>query len=138
MAPDARTRPRDATRWLAVLGALGAWSILPPYVGPAVGLELDVPSRVELVDHVVPGAAVVALSGAALLAVRGGTDAGDGLAVLAAACLCFLAGVWETASHIPLLADAGDPGAPWGAVLLHLTPGPALSALSLWLVLRGG
>lgn len=108
----------------------------PPYLGPALGLELDVPSRVEVVDHVIPGAVVVALSALALLATRDGSRAPDGLLVLAAVGGCLLAGVWETSSHVPLLAEAGERGSPWGAVLLHATAGPAIAGLSLWLILR--
>jgi len=133
-APTERTA---ATPWLLVLGALGAWSIVPPYIGPALGLELDVPSRVEFADHVVPGVLVAALSFLALVwAVRGASPT-NSPPVLAAIGVCLLAGVWETTTHAPLLAEAGDPGSPWGAVLLHATPGPAIVTLSLWLLLRG-
>ena len=136
MALRAPTEGRKATCRLALLGALGAWSIAPPYVGPAFGLELDVSSRVEFADHVMPGALVVALSGLALFATRGATRAADRLPVLAAIGVCFLAGVWETASHVPLLAQAGEPQSPWGAVFLHATTGPAIAALALWLIVR--
>ncbi len=122
---------------LAVLGAL---SLLPPYIGPPLGLELNVAAKVEVVDHVIPGVVVV-LCGAlsALLARRGeGAQLGaPGLAFnLALTGLCFLAGLWQVATHVPLVLEGGDPAAPWGAVLLHSTVGPLIVALALWLTLR--
>ena len=130
-------RSHGAARWLTVLGALGAWSIVPPYLGPALGLELDVSSGVEFADHVIPGALVVTFSWLAVLGITRGARIADSLPVLGAIGVCLLAGVWETSSHVPLLAEAGDAGSPWGAVLLHATPGPAITALALWLMVRG-
>ena len=119
---------------------LGAWSILPPYIGPPLGLELNVAANVEVVDHVITGLVVV-LCGAlsALLARRGGGAqvGAPGLALtLALTGLCFLAGLWQVATHVPLVLEGGDPGAPWGAVLLHSTVGPVIAAIALWLTLR--
>lgn len=90
----------------------------------------------EFADHVIPGVLVVALSCVALFAIARGGRAADSPSVLAALGGCLLAGVWETSSHAPLAAQAGEAGSPWGAVLLHATPGPAIAALSLVLVLR--
>ena len=116
------------------LVVLSAWSAVPPYLGPALGLELDVSSTVEAVDHLVPG--LVALAGSSVawsLARRGQAD---GLLALGALGVTALAGLWETASHVPLLLDAGDSRAPWDAVLLHATVGPPVVALSVWLIVR--
>lgn len=120
---------------LAFLGVLGAVSILPPFVGPAVGLELDVSSTVEVVDHVIPGLTVIAFSVISLLLLRGGRD-GDSLPLLFAVSLCMLAGLWETGSHAPLLLEAGEPEAPWGTVLMHSLLGPAILVLSIALLGR--
>ena len=122
------------------LAVLGAWSILPPYIGPPLGLELNVAANVEVVDHVITGVVVV-LCGAlsALLARRGGGAplGAPGLAsMLALTGLCFLAGLWQVATHVPLVLEGGDPGAPWGAVLLHSTAGPVIAVIALWLTLR--
>ena len=107
---------------------------MPPYLGPAVGLELDVPASVEVVDHVIPG---VAAATAALLALgwarRGETDS---MRVLAALGVGGLAGLFQTVSHVTLVLEAGEPQAPVGAVVLHATPGPLLLGLSLWLLLK--
>ncbi len=106
--------------------------MLPPYVGPALGLELNVAAKVEVVDHVVPGALIVVCGGlAALLARR---VAGEQLLALAG--LCFLAGVWQAATHAPLVLDGGSPAAPWGSVLLHSTAGPVIAALALSLTMK--
>lgn len=117
-----------------MLIAVAAWSILPPYVAPPLGLELDVSSTVETIDHLIPGAlAVIAVSVALVLVSRGQADS---LAAFAALAACALAGLFQTVSHIPLVRDAGGPLQPVGAVILHATPGPVLLALSLWLLLR--
>ena len=126
--------PED-TRWLVALLALSLWSILPPYLGPAIGLELDVSAATEVVDHLLPGVIAAAAAGYALyLARRGETDS---LHALGALGVCALAGLWESASHFPLVLDAGDSARPWGAVLFHSTAGPAVLVLALWLLVRG-
>lgn len=56
-------------RWATALAGLAAWAIAVPWLAAAVGLELDVATRLEIADHVIPG--VVMLVGAALLAMRG-------------------------------------------------------------------
>jgi hypothetical protein len=114
--------------------------MLPPYIGPTLGLELNVAADVEVVDHVITGVLVVLCGGAAALLARRGEGAqlgAPGLALnLALTGLCFLAGLWQVATHVPLVLDAGDPGAPWGSVLLHSTVGPPIVAIALWLTLR--
>lgn len=115
------------------LVVLSAWSVLPPYLGPALGLDLDVSSTVEAVDHLVPG--LVALAGASAALVLAGRGQGDSAAALGALGVCALAGLWETVSHIPLVLDAGDSVRPWDAVLLHATVGPPVLLLSLWLIM---
>ncbi len=122
-------------RALALLGVLGAVSILPPYVGPAVGLELDVAATVEVVDHVIPGLAVVAFSAIALLLLRGGSQR-DSVPLLFSVAVCMLAGLWEASSHAPLVLEAGTPEAPWGTVLMHSLLGPAILILSIALLAR--
>lgn len=123
-----------AIRARLLLVALGAWSIAPPYLGPLIGLELDVADRVEFVDHVLPGAVVVVLGLVALTLARAGRA--DGMPCLAATGACLLGALWSATSHAPLWLDAGQPQTPWGAVLLHATAGPLMAALSLWLLSR--
>ena len=116
-----------------VLGALGAWSIAVPYVGPVLGLKLDVAARLEIVDHVVPGLFVAASSLLMLLLLRRG-QAGS-LPSLATACTMTLAGLWITATHVPLLSQASDDLVPWGTAFFHIATGPLIVGLSLWLVM---
>jgi hypothetical protein len=119
--------------WLTALVLVSAWSIAPPYLGPALGLDLDVSDSVEVVDHVVPGVVAALAAGLALTLARSGeADSGRALGALAA---CALAGLWETASHAPLVFDAGDPERPWHAVIFHAWPGPVMLALALFLLL---
>ena len=133
-ADRSAARSQGFERSLIALCAIALWSIVPPYLGPAIGLELDVAASVEVVDHVVPG---LAAATAALLALqwarRGETDS---MRVLAALGVGALAGLFETVTHVPLVLDAGGPRQPVDSVVLHATPGPVLLALSLWLLLR--
>ncbi len=123
---------RASAPWI-ILAALGAWAIAVPYLGPELGLRLDVASRLEFVDHVVPGTVVV-VSGALLTALwaRGG-DASSWLA-LAAAGASFLAGVWVVSTHVPLIADATRGAAEWGPTLLHNSAGFPVVLMALWLL----
>ncbi len=121
-------------RRLIALAVLAAWSITPPYVGPALGLRLDVASSLEVIDHVLPGVAcLLAACIATFRARRGATDDTFTLALLG---VIVLASLFQTVSHVPLVLDVGSPVAPAGAVALHASPGPVLLALSLWLLLR--
>jgi hypothetical protein len=125
--------PASRVRLHVALIAVAVWSILPPYVGPLVGLELDVSSTVEVIDHLIPGLLAVLAACYALMLVRRGES--DSIVLFSALAVCALAGLMQTVSHIPLVRDAGGPLQPVGAVVLHSTPGPVLLALSLWLLL---
>lgn len=126
----------SGVRGLTLLVALGLVSTMPPYLGPPLGLDLNVSSDLELVDHVVPGAAVALFAGLALLCARAQAG-GSALAFVLVGC-CFLAALFQAVSHVPLLLDAGTPIAPWGPTLLHAIPGFLITALALSLLLRLG
>ena len=132
---DSAARPGEARLRpiAAAIAAFGGWAITVPYLGSAAGLELDVPARVEFVDHVVPGVVAVAAAAWLLAAARDGEPT---LAALVAAGACVLAGFWISATHLTLLIDAARGAAPAGASLLHGTAGPALLAVSAWLLAR--
>ncbi|MDP1848102.1 MAG: hypothetical protein Q8K79_09950 [Solirubrobacteraceae bacterium] len=132
--PTADSTRTSLERWLIALAALAAWSIVPPYLGPLIGLELDVASTVEVVDHVLPGLCAVAAAYIALVEVRRGQT--DSFRALAALGVCALAGLFQTVTHATLVLDAGGPLQPVGSVVLHATPGPLLLGLSLWLLVR--
>ena len=127
------TRGRRATLLPAALGLFGVFAIATPYLASAWGLEVDVASSVEIVDHVVPGAVIV-LSVAVLLLVDGGTAAAGSLLAMAAAGLSFLAGIWITSTHVPLLFEAGEGAVGWDAALFHTAAGPLSLLLALWLL----
>jgi hypothetical protein len=122
-------------RALIVLALLGVWSVFPPYLGPPLGLELDVAAKVEIVDHVVPGVVVALCAGLAALLMRRGVGAQLDAIGLALTSLCFLAGLWQAATHAPLVLDGGGSETPWGAVLFHASPGPVILAIALALTL---
>jgi hypothetical protein len=119
-------------RWAAALVGLAAWAIAVPWLAAAVGLELDVATRLEIADHVIPG--LVMLAGAALLAMRGGMPGST--VWLGAGAVAFLTGLWITATHVPLIPDALEGVAPWGAALLHLSAGPPILVLGVCMLLR--
>jgi hypothetical protein len=135
---DAHRAPADSRpgleRWLIALAALAAWSIVPPYLGPLIGLELDVTATLEIVDHVIPG--LCAVAGALLALEQARRGEADSIRALVALGVCVLAGLFQTVSHTTLVLSAGGPQQPVGSVVLHATPGPVLLVLSLWLLLR--
>lgn len=128
------TTKRDVSsfqaRWATALAGLAAWAMAVPWLAAAVGLELDVATRLEIADHVIPG--LVMLAGAALLAARGGPP-GSTVSVGAAG-VAFLTGLWITATHVPLIPEALEGVAPWGAALVHLSAGPPILALGVWML----
>lgn len=124
-------RASDQFRWATVLAGFAVWATAVPWLAKTLGLELAVSTRLEVVDHVVPG--VVLLAGAALLATRGDLSPADGM-WLGVGSIAFLTGLWITATHIPLIPDAISGLAPWGTALLHLSAGPPILALGLWML----
>ena len=128
------SRP-DEVRVAAALVAIGAWTIVVPYLGRALGLDVKVPARVEVVDHVIPGA-IVMLGGLYLLrAARRGALGGDPFALLAAGA-CFLCGFWVLVTHLPLVGDAADARIGWDAAIWHSIAALPVVGLALWCVLR--
>lgn len=121
---------------LVVLGALAALSMLPPYVGPPIGLELDVASDVELVDHVIAGGVVVLAAWTAAWLLRGGRIGPDSPLLMGAIGLCVLGAIWQTTTHVPLLFDAGEPQVPWDTAVFHSVLGPMITVFSLVLLWR--
>ncbi len=132
--PILASRPTEVrvSTWLA---AIAAWTIVVPYIGQAIGLEVPVRGIVEVVDHVVPGA----LATAAALYLRGrarrGALAGDRTA-LPASGVAFLSGFWVLATHLPLVLDAARTDQPWDAAIWHSITGLPIVALAAWCVVR--
>ena len=118
------TEAAPATR-LMLPGAgflVGAWAIIPPYIGP----KLNVTQRVEIADHVVPGVLVLALSVDALVA---GSKPRASTFMFLAGLGVVLAGLWMTATHVPLVPQMLRDEAEVGAVVYHSSPGLAVLAL---------
>jgi len=127
-------RPREA-QWAAILAATGAWTAIVPYLGKALGLVVNVPSRVEFVDHVVPGAIIVA-TGLYMHRLAGRRALAGERNALFAAGLSFLAGFWVLATHVPLLQDASEALASWEAAIWHSIAALPIVVLGGWFVLR--
>ena len=131
MEEASRARPAAAVpRATIALAVLALWAMLVPWVAEAVGAELDVATRLEVVDHVVPGTLVLACCAVVAIARPGE------LVRLGAFGAAALAGFWITATHAVLLPEAVDGITPWPAALLHLSAGPPVTVLALWALLR--
>lgn len=105
---------------------MGAWALLPPYSGPALNTEM----RVEVADHLVPGIVVLVASLAApVLTGRARTPQ----VMLFAGLAVLLAGLWMTATHVPLVAQALRDEAPVAGTLYHVVPSVAVAFLgTMW------
>lgn len=100
----------------------GGFAALPAFSGPT----LNVATRAEFADHVAPGIVVAVSTIAALTATR---HRRRPVLMLGAGLVVVLAGVWMTATHLPLAAQAARGEAPIGAVAYHAVAG--LFALSV-------
>ena len=126
--------PREAQR--AVLpAAIGAWAAIVPYPGELLGLVVDVPARVEVVDHVVPGAIIVGAGLYLRRLARRRARAGERFALLAAG-VSFLAACSVLATHVPLLQDAAESAVSWEAAVWHAIAALPIVGLACWFVLR--
>jgi len=121
--------PLSATRLAAVpmlAGAgvlIGSWVAASIFVGPQLDLG---PRRTELefADHVLPGAVVIVICLAVVLALVVGKrfrPAAPSLLFYAGLGIS-LAGVWTTATHVPLILQAFRDQAPWPAALNYSIP----------------
>lgn len=110
-------RPHEVRLCLS-LAAIAAWTVVVPYLGMALGLTVDVPAIVEVVDHVIPGAVTfgAALYLASLARRHALRETG---AALLAAGVCLLAGFWVLATHVPLIGDAARADQAWDAAIWH-------------------
>lgn len=133
--PGAPAAGRGASlrRALPVVGlVVAAWAVLPPYTGPEIGTS----TRVEVADHVVPAVLMIALSVAALATAR---RPAPGLFALVAGLGVLLAGLWMTATHVPLVAQATRDEVAAGAAAYHTAPGLAVLALGVvWVAAHWG
>jgi len=136
IAAGSRARPWRESRAQLALMLLGGLSILPPYAGPPLGLELDVRASVEVVDHVLPGAVMALCGGLGASLRRSRPRAQAGVAGLLLYSSAFLAGLFQTATHVPLLLAAAKGLTPWGPALLHSTLAPVITVIALGLTAK--
>lgn len=127
-APGRRARGSHPVALSALLIPLAVWLALVPSVAPALGYTLDLDPVVEVVDHVVPGVVILVVIAAALL-LRARPSAPYAFAIGAA--LSLLAGLWATATHVPLLAQAQQGLVTWGAATFHSVPGVVVMVVAL-------
>lgn len=132
--PSSPSSSREAQRAALLLG-IGAWTMIVPYLGTALGLDVNVAAIVELVDHVIPGAIIVAAALYLHRLARRRPLAGERFALLAAGVI-FLAGFWVLATHLPLVQDAADDRTTWEAAIWHSISALPIVGLAAWFVLR--
>lgn len=104
---------------------VAAVSSVAPWLAKALGMELPVATSLEIVDHVVPGVVIIV---AAIVVATGRLPLfGTLIATLVAA----LAGLWMTATHVPLLLQARMMLVEWPTALTHSIPGILTFLLTL-------
>ena len=125
-ASSSRPTLRQVVPWAGVV--IGVWALVPPYLGPS---PANLETRVEVADHVVPSVVMLAASAAVLVRNRRRED--TTAFPLVAGMVVLLAGLWMTATHVPLVNQArrGEAGVTYGAALWHTVPGLVVMALGL-------
>lgn len=114
--------PRPPKPLMAAVLIVGLWGATPPWSGPWLGWGVaGVPTDIEVVDHAVPGAILVAVAVAGLA----------GRLPLAAALVSVLASLWMTATHVPLLNQAAQGRVTLDSALFHSLPGLVLLPLTV-------
>ncbi|MGH9281992.1 MAG: hypothetical protein ACRD0S_03535 [Acidimicrobiales bacterium] len=110
---------------------IGVWAAVTPYV--LLGDDLNALAKNEFADHVVPGALMIGLSVAQLLRDRKGVTGGT--YPLLAGFGVALAGLWMTATHLPLVSDASDGVVEEKVAAWHTIPGLVVLVLgAVWAV----
>ena len=117
VSTGAPRRNESLRRALPVLGLVAAGvAVLPPYTASDIGTS----TRVEVADHVVPAVLMVLLS---LVALARRRDPAPGMFPLVAGLGVLLAGLWMTATHLPLVAQARRDEVDAGIAAYHTIPG---------------
>jgi len=96
--------------------------LIAPYLGRPLGFVVDTRPIVEIVDHVVPGIVVLVVVGFGFSAPR---------FPLASALVAVLAGLWMTATHVPLIVQSLGGRVTLSAALWHTIPGVMVFAFAV-------
>lgn len=107
-----------------VMAALAA---VPPYLD--LFGELEVSSRVEFADHVVPAIVVAVVGVVGLLVLR--SPEPSQMLLFVGGGFIMLAGFWMMATHFPLIKQGQDGISPWGTIAWHSLPGVAVTLFGL-------
>lgn len=107
-----------------VMAALAA---VPPYLD--IFGKLDVESRVEFADHVVPAVVVAAVAVIGLVVLRSSRP--SQMVLFVGGGFIMLAGFWMMATHFPLIEQGRDGISPWGTIAWHSLPGVAVTLFGL-------
>lgn len=108
--------------------AVGVWALAAPYV--LLGPDLNAASKNEFADHVVPGLLMIVLSAVMLGRSRSDKTAGTTYPLIAGFGIV-LAGIWMTATHLPLVRDARNDIVDGGVAAWHTLPGLVVLAVGL-------
>lgn len=110
--------------------AVGLWAAIAPYA--LLGPDLNASAKNEFADHVVPGALIIALSVAMSLRARSPGGGGGSFPLLAGFGV-LLAGLWMTATHLPLVKDARNDIVATDITAWHTLPGVVVLILGgIW------
>jgi hypothetical protein len=123
----ARPSLRQALPWAGLV--IAGVAVLPPYTR-----DLNTEMRVEVADHVVPGLVMLGVSLTMLVrSRRATTESEPGMLPLAAGFTILLAGLWMTATHLPLVNQArrSQNDVSWFDATWHTVPGLIVLALGL-------
>ncbi|HET7487278.1 MAG TPA: hypothetical protein VFJ85_05070 [Acidimicrobiales bacterium] len=112
---------------------VGVWALLAPYVG--LGPDLNAAGKNEVADHVVPGLLMIGMAVAMLVRSRKPAGGGESLFPLVAGGVIALAGLWMTATHLPLVRDARNGLTTNKIMVWHTLPGLVVLVVGiLWVV----
>lgn len=110
---------------------VGVWASIAPYA--LLGPDLNASAKNEFVDHVVPGALIVILSVVTLVRARSASTPAGGSFPLLAGFGILLAGLWMTATHLPLVKDAQNDLVATDVTAWHTIPGLVVMVLGgIW------
>lgn len=128
------SRPSSLKQSLPFVGlAVGVWAMAAPYV--LLGPDLNAASKNEFADHVVPGILMLVLSLVMVVRARSGASTAGASFPLIAGFGIVLAGIWMTATHLPLVRDARNDIVDGGVAAWHTLPGLVVLAVGLvWAV----